>query len=509
MVPVKNKVKHIIFLSVIVFTILYAITRITFTIINSAGYSNIEIIVSFLLLFSETFLLTHAIGYGRHLIQTINIKKEEDIFIPSSEEIPSVAILVAARHEPKEVLEQTFRSITNIRYPNKKIYFLDDSSEEKYKKEAEELCENFGLTLFRRTERHGAKAGIINDCLKQVLTEKYIAIFDADQNPVPSFLNPIIRILEYNKKLAFVQTPQFYYNSDHPVAHGSTFQQAIFYEYICESKGKGDAMFCCGTNVVFRKEALVDVDGFDEKYVTEDIATSLKLHMKGWQSKYYNHVGAFGMGPESLAEYFKQQARWSRGNFGLLRKIIYSFLTKPRSMTISQWIEYLLSGTYYLVGVSFLFLLICPILYLLFNIPTFFISYDIYLSVFIPYFTLSLSVFYITLQARNYKTKDLFLGQMLTYISFPIYIKSAFMGLLGLQGQFGITYKGKTAAMPYRYLWPQIIILYVNLIAFIWGINRFIYEENISLLINCFWTLFHFSIMLTIFYFNSSIEVEK
>jgi hypothetical protein len=28
--------------------------------------------------------------------------------------------------------------------------------------------------------------------------------------------------------------------------------------------------------------------------------------MTGWKSTYYNHVGTFGMGPEALAEYFKQ-----------------------------------------------------------------------------------------------------------------------------------------------------------------------------------------------------------
>lgn len=503
----KN-LKYLAFVLSMIAIILYAIIRILFTLAYASNYTGLELVIGYALLFSELFMLVHALGYTRHLLASLRGKelgkKASDVVMPST---PTVAILVAARHEPREVLEQTFRSLTNLHYPLKSIYFLDDSSDQKYLKEAEEISKKYDLKLFRRKERHGAKAGIINDCLKG-LKEDYICIFDADQNPMPSFLNPLIPLLEADKKLAFIQTPQFYSNlSDCPVAHGAAYQQAIFYEYICESKSSKEAMFCCGTNVVFRREALVSVGGFDESLITEDIATSIRLHMNGWRSLYYNHVGAFGMGPENLLEYFKQQGRWSRGNFGLLRKVLFNFITKPFSMSFNQWWEYFLSSTYYFVGIVFFILMACPILYLTFNIPSFFTKTDIYISVFLPYFSLSLSVFYVTLKSRNYSIKDVWLGQTLTCISFPIHIRSTIMGLLGIQGGFGITLKGQVSkAIPYRYLWPQLSMMLANYIALVWGLNRLYYERNFSIAINCLWVLYHFFIMASVFYFNREVQ---
>ena len=136
-------------------------------------------------------------------------------------------------------------------------------------------------------------------------------------------------------------------------------EPTVFYEYICEGKGSNDSMFCCGTNVVFRKKALSEVGGLDESTITEDFATSVKLHTNGWKSLYYNHVYAFGMGPENLTGYFKQQFRWAIGTISVLKKIIWQFVTRPFSLTFAQWWEYFLSSSYYLVGFAFFFLMIC------------------------------------------------------------------------------------------------------------------------------------------------------
>ncbi|MDD5566072.1 MAG: glycosyltransferase, partial [Candidatus Omnitrophica bacterium] len=415
---------------------------------------------------------------------------------------PPVAILVAARHEPKEVLENTFLTLRNLRYGNKVIYLLDDSSEEKYAQEAEELAREYNLQLFRRKERHGAKAGIINDCLKG-LRQKYIAIFDADQNPLPDFLNAVIPILEHNEKLSFVQTPQFYTNIESGrVTRASAFQQAVFYEYICEGKSSDGSMFCCGTNVVFRAEALKEVGGLDESTVTEDFATSVKLITHGWQSLYFNHVHAFGMGPANLAGYFKQQFRWATGTVSVLKKIIWQFIRRPFSMKPVQWWEYFLSSSYYLVGLAFFFLMLCPVIYLLYRIPSFFARREVYLLAFLPYIILSLSVFYMVLKERNYKPKDLFLGQLLGFITFSVYLRAALTGILGIKTDFVITEKTKGKAISYFRLWPQVGMMFLNFVAVVWGLNRFAYEREPAILINGIWAMYHFALLSSIFFFN-------
>jgi cellulose synthase (UDP-forming) len=478
----------------------YVIVRIS--LYFTPDYQWHEKILSALLMWAELFVLLHCVGYTINVLHVM-LKKDDILPVyPPLKEEPSVAILVAARHEPKDVLEKTFDALTSINYSNKKVYFLDDSSEGKYKKEAEEICQRYGLQLFRREPRHGAKAGIINDCLTK-LDQKYVAIFDADQCPLAEFLNVLIPCLESDDRLGFVQTPQFYSNiHESHVAKGSSFQQAIFYEYICEGKDVGGSMFCCGTNIVFRREALVDVGGFDETTVTEDIATSVKIHSKGWKSIYYGHVCTFGMGPENLTGYFKQQFRWSTGTLSVGKKLLWRFFTRPFTLKPLQWWEYLLANSYYFIGCAFFILMLCPILYIFFNVPTYFGEPKIYFLAFIPYFGLSMTIFYMALARRHYRIRDILLGQMLNAITFSVFIRGAFSAILGMKIEFGITQKTKGKPIPYIELWPQITMMFLNLAAVVWAINRFIYEQQAALLVNAFWALYHGVLLSSIFYFN-------
>ena len=488
----------------VIVILVYIVVRTTLFLFYT--YTPIEKLFAIMLIFGEFFVLLHTLGYIFDIFKVFrkeNRVYEENLRKKGKNE-PFVAILVAARHEPKEVLKNTFITINAINYKNKQVYLLDDSSLAEYQKEADELAQEFDLKLFRREVRRGAKAGIINDCLK-TLDQKYVAIFDADQNPMPDFLNPLIPIMEHNDKLAFVQTPQFYSNTEeNRVSRGSAFQQAVFYEYICEGKNTDNAMFCCGTNVVFRRDALMDVGGLDESTVTEDFATSVKLHSNGWKSLYYPHVSVFGMGPVDLNGYFKQQFRWATGTISVFKALIWRFFTKPFSLKPMQWWEYLLSSSYYLVGLAFFCLMICPVIYLLFKIPSFFAKPEIYFLAFIPYITLSMAIFYMVLGTRNYKIKDLFLGQLLGALTFTVYVRGAVSAILGFKTTFGITEKIKGRALPYLKLWPQLSMLYLSFIALVWGINRFVYERDIAILVNGFWVLYHFLILSSVFYFNGA-----
>ncbi|MDO8663084.1 MAG: glycosyltransferase [Candidatus Omnitrophota bacterium] len=484
----------------IVSIIVYIIVR--GTLLFFAEYNSIEKVMAIILICGELFVIIHGLGYTLNILRILKNPSNPETQTSLLKEEPTVAVLVAARNEPREVLEETFITLNNLNYRNKIIYFLDDSSDEKFRQEADRLSREYNLTIFRRSQRRGAKAGIINDCLK-TLTQEYVAVFDADQNPIPEFLNAVMPLLENNKNLGFVQTPQFYTNIEKGrVARAAALQQAVFYEYICEGKSEGGSMFCCGTNVIFRRKALLDVGGLDESTVTEDFATSVKLHAKGWKSLYFNHVYAFGMGPEDLASYFKQQFRWAVGTISVFKQVIWKFLTKPNSLKPLQWWEYFLSSSYYLVGIAYLIMIICPVIYLLFRIPSFFASPEIYFLAFLPYIIFSTGVFYVVLRGRQYKMKDLFLGQLLGEITIPVYIQAAISAILGSKITFGVTGKNNAKAISCLRLWPQFTLVFLCFIAVIWGLNRFIYEREAAILVNSFWTMYHCIILSSVFYFN-------
>lgn len=508
-----------------------------------AEYLWYEKILAILLLLAESFILIHSIGY---FINVFIVKKNIDIqsdLTSNHKNFPPIAIVVASFREPIDVLRDTLTCFYNISYPKKTLYFLDDTrydlpwdtqeNKDKYKHSIEELCEWFGINLFR-SKWHGAKAGKINDFLeflngnehpdfeflpfgfkqekeKSQKKEKYLIIFDADMNPIPNFAEELVEIMEKNPRAAFIQTPQYYTNFEaNRVARASGVQQAIFYEYICEGKNLKDAMFCCGTNVMFRIEALNDVGGLDEDSVTEDFATSVKLHSKGWRSIYINKVLAFGMGPEDLGAFFKQQSRWATGTIGVLGGLFKKILSNPRQFTLSQWWEYFLASTHYLVGWVLLIMILSPICYLLFDIPIYFAKPEVYFLAYVPYIFVSTLMFFATIMQRKYKVSELMPALFINSVTFPIFIKSSFFALLGIKSKFSITPKGGAHILSLWYLLPQIVVWLLCVFAFTWGIQRLYFEREpfYAIMMNSFWTAYNFITVSFFIYFNHPEEKQ-
>lgn len=536
----EKKVPTIVFLCSILLAILYFIVR-SYIYLFSAKFWY-ESVIGILLLISEGFIILHVIGYLVDLINVFKNKLTSKILKekPRKQTFPAVVILIPSYKEPIDILKNTIVNCYNLTYKNKKIILLDDTRYElkdqdikkmqQYKKELEELCKRFKVSIFRRKWR-GAKAGIINDFIDysekkplkgSILTDyseinnnfdfKYITVFDADQNPFPNFLENLIIQIENNPKLAFIQTPQYYTNFENSrIAKSSGMQQIVFYEYICEGKSINNSMFCCGTNVVFRKKALIDVGKFDESSVTEDFATSIKFHMKNWQTKYEPSTKVFGLGPEDLGSYYNQQFRWALGTLSELKKNIFRFFKNPFSLSITSWWEYFLSSSYYLIGFVYLILIICPVLYLIFEIPSYFGKLKIYGIVFLPYFFITLFMFFSTLKKRGYKARNIILAQFLIYVSFPVYIKALFYTLFGIKSNFKVTTKKGTTTLSIWKLWPQLLLASICFISLIWGINRIIHEPIpiIGILINMIWCTYNFVILSSILYFNTEDSHEK
>lgn len=515
---------------------IFAYLAVRTTLFFLAPYHWYEKILALLLLVAECFILLHGFGYFLNLLHIVRNPQgslSAQAALPELESYPPVAIVVSSFKEPIDVVRDTLICFYNLTYSNKHLYFLDDTrydlpgqdpeEMQAYRKAVEDMCRRIGVNLFRR-KWHGAKAGMINDFIEFIQgrrkegfsfypfetrprreKEKYIIVFDADMNPFPDFVEQLVAVMENNPRLAFVQTPQYYSNFEkNRVARASGLQQAVFYEYICEGKSFQDAMFCCGTNVIFRTDALTDIGGFEESSVTEDFATSLKFHVKGWSSAYLNRVCAFGMGPEDLGGYFKQQFRWALGTVGLFRTILRSFWQNPRQLSVAKWWEYFLSGTHYFIGWVFLVLMICPALYLFFDVPAFFARPEIYLLFFLPYLILSLAVFLGTLQQRGYSFKDLFQGIILNTVTFPVFIRASLLAMVGIRGTFGITPKGRSRAMPLYALVPQVAAALLSFAAVVWGLQRMYYERDpvSALVINCLWSFYHFVILTCVLYFN-------
>jgi cellulose synthase (UDP-forming) len=474
----------------------------------SANLGFLNAVFGFILLIAESHSILQSLGF---LSRIIRLRKPDANRYYRAEldknNLPTITILVPARNEPLKILEATFICLASLNYENKKIIFLDGSDHELLK-ENKILAKKYNIEHFSPKVPSKNKAEIINTILPKI-NSKYLVVFDADQNPMPTFLLEVAALIEYSKKIAFVQTPQLYTNIGvSPIAKGAALQQSIFFENICEGKGASNSMFCCGTNFIMRTDVLKKVGGFDQNSITEDFATSVKIHALGYKSVYYKHVRVFGMAPETLSAYFKQQYRWSGGTVGVIRKLLPSIYNGEIKLSAVQIWEYFLSATYYFTGWSFLILIMCPALYLLFDIPSYFANPYFYLATFLPYYILTLMTFYATMKKRNYKISDVFVGTIMSSLSFPILIQSTLSALLNRKMTFVITEKGVGKTLPIYSLWPWMVVILFNAAAIINGFFRY-HENHYAIGINIFWCSYHLILLLGIFKLNKRPKIEE
>src|SRR5262249_2956846 len=165
--------------------------------------------------------------------------------------------------EPVSVVEPTVRAATAMTGAEVHVHLLDDGASDAMAA----MAARHDAGYLRRGESTGAKAGNINHALART-EAPFVLVLDCDHIPAPRFLEATLGWFA-DERGAFVQTPQYYANWDHgEIAAAAWAQQALFFGPIARGKDGHDAMFCCGTNVVFRRAALESVGGFPPESLT-------------------------------------------------------------------------------------------------------------------------------------------------------------------------------------------------------------------------------------------------
>jgi cellulose synthase (UDP-forming) len=433
------------------------------------------------LIVGETFHLWQIVSYIITIWDTNSKNTCETKFQPE------VDILITVAGEPIEIIRKTAIAAKNIDYPKFNIYLLNDGFVAKKDnwKEVELLATELGINCITRRIPHGAKAGNINNALKQTKS-KFFVVFDADHIPNPDFLNKTMGYF-IDSKVAFVQTPQYYKNyNQNLVTEGAWRQQELFFGAICKGKNSNNSVFMCGTNMVLRKEAILEAGGMCETNIAEDFLTSLFVHSKGWKSVYVPEVLAEGLAPEDFMSYYKQQFRWARGSLEIIFKQNLLF---NKGLSFIQKLQYLASASYYLSGIIFLLNMALPIIFLFTNQEPLVNSSMTIALVFIPYIYL---VMYILQRSSNFTYS--FKGLAFSMSSFMIHIQALIAVLSNQKNGFSITSKTQVSGNFIHLNWPHILYILTGVL----GILYYIYSNGInsSLIANTTWIVLNIMIMI-------------
>ncbi|HEY2214846.1 MAG TPA: cellulose synthase catalytic subunit [Acidimicrobiales bacterium] len=390
---------------------------------------------------------------------------------------PWVDVLIPVYNEPLDVVAPTVMAAMAMLGARITVHLLDDAG----RQELAELADHFGAQYVRRDGNRGAKAGNLNHALGRTWAP-FVIVFDCDHVPHARFIERTIGWMQ-DEQVAFVQTPQYYANADSGrLASAAWSQQSLFFGGIARGKDGLGAMFCCGTNVLFRREALEAVGGFPEGSLTEDFELSVLLHERGWRSVYVNEVLAQGLGPEDMASYVSQQRRWARGCLAAVPLLIKAELP----WRVRQ--QYLLSSMFFLSGWTFALYMLLPIIRIFFGCqPLAGATASQFLVHFAPYFCLSLAA--VAVAGAGAYTFEAF---TLLIANFSVQVLSTFSVILRRTGRFVVTSKRGADGPQPRAVIPALIVMGTLAAAMGYGLDQSVSAATLN---NVAFAFLHLSVL--------------
>lgn len=233
--------------------------------------------------------------------------------------------------------------------------------------------------------------------------------------------------------------------------------------------------------------------------VTEDMATSMRLHGLGWKSVYHHELLADGLAPEDAGTMLVQRLRWGQGTMQVFLRENPLF---QRKLSWPQRLMYFSTMWSYLSGFAAIAYFAAPIIFLTLGIlPVNTNAFDFFIR-FIPFFAVNQLLFVVA--ARGVPT---WRGQQYSLALFPVWIKScttAFNNVvLGIPLGFAVTPKTRpvTHGPQWQLIKPQIVVTLLLIGAVLVGCLRLFVNgaEPIGTGVNIAWAAYDLVVLSVLF----------
>lgn len=237
--------------------------------------------------------------------------------VPAGAE-PAVAVIVPTCGEPVPMVLRTVTSVLDQDWPVDRLLIVvsDDGHDPALAAAVADLPVVYHEPPPRYSPgRDGAaKAGNLNSAVAMLGARfpeiRYIETRDADDEVGSNgFLRLVIGQLEADDRLAFVQTIK-----ETQVSAGDPFnnRESMFYRGQMLARNAANAVFPCGSGVVWRRSALHEIGDFPTWNLVEDLQSGVEALRRGWQGCYLPIVGAVGQhSPEDVPNVYKQRGTWA------------------------------------------------------------------------------------------------------------------------------------------------------------------------------------------------------
>jgi len=278
------------------------------------GLLEIVMLVFSFILFAWAVYNFPAILIGINQIRRKNADEElwEDYTV---ENLPFFSLIVPMKNEEK-VAGRILRSLMKIDYPSDRyeVIVVEDCSVD----ETWNVCKQFEtkypkrIRCFHRNFSKG-KPSALNYGLKFARGE-IIGVFDADNLVKPDVLRRTAKYFE-NQEVAAVQGLLSSINpEENMVTKLIHYETVLQYHALLSGKDKlGLFVHFSGTCLFIRRKVLVEVGGWRDEELSEDLELSARLAEKGHFVKFASDIQSWIEVPSSFGQLLKQRVRWFRG----------------------------------------------------------------------------------------------------------------------------------------------------------------------------------------------------
>ena len=230
---------------------------------------------------------------------------------------PLVSIIIPCYNE-EMTLKNCVESLIRQSYPYFEIIVVNDGSKDNTEQVAQELVKLHNKVKFY-SKPNGGKASALNYGIMQALGEIVVCI-DADsmflkdtlRQLVLSFYNPNVIAVGGNVRVA---NRSKFLNKHQAVEYitGLNLQRRTFAYLDC-------MQVISGAVGAFRKNKLLEVGGYSNDTIVEDMDITVSLARAGYKVEYNGKAIAYTEAPETIKDFLKQRYRWTYGGFQVLKK---------------------------------------------------------------------------------------------------------------------------------------------------------------------------------------------
>lgn len=227
---------------------------------------------------------------------------------------PFVSVMIPA-HNEATVIEKTVENVLQMDYERFEVIVIDDRSDDNTAEVLKEIgakYENVKI-LIRDQNAFPGKSAVLNEAMSLAKGEA-ILVFDADARVNRDFLTKLVPGLE-NKEVGALQARKVIRNYDYNfLTRCQNNEFALDTHFQVGRDAVKGAVELRGDGELIKRDALIDIGGWNNYTITDDLDMSTRLHIKGWDVRFVSDVCVYEEGVISLFALYRQRRRWIEGS---------------------------------------------------------------------------------------------------------------------------------------------------------------------------------------------------